>query len=384
MFRSTLAWRGGTHLGHAMPSRRILHVITDLNLAGAESALARLATAEPALAEETIVVSLLADGFYAAPLRAAGVTVVELNFRTASGMVAGMIALARLMARTKPDIVQGWMYHGDLAALLALVLSGRRRSTRLAWNIRCSDLDFSRYGRVLRMVVNACVVLSRRPDLIIANSAAGLKSHEILGYRPRRTEVVPNGIDTEIYRPDAVARADVRRELAIPDDAPVVAHVARVDPMKDHSGFLRVMATLPHVHALIAGAGTESLPAAPNLHRLGRRTDIPRVLAAADLVVSSSAFGEGFSNALAEGMACGLPAAATDVGDAALIVGDTGLLVTPGDPSALAGAIRRLLEEPASQRAERGRRARARITENFSLARARQRYAEIYETLLDR
>src|SRR3954451_14291437 len=110
-----------------MPPRRILHVITDLYLAGAESTLARLATAKPALPQETIVVSLLPDGFHAAPLRAAGATVVELNLRKISGIVAGMLGLARLIARTKPDIVQGWMYHGDLAALLALALSGRRR-----------------------------------------------------------------------------------------------------------------------------------------------------------------------------------------------------------------------------------------------------------------
>src|SRR4051794_4412366 len=262
-----------------MRPRRILHVITDLYLAGAETMLARLVAARPGLADETTVVSLLPDGFHAEGLRAAGATVIELNFRTPAGIVGGTLRLARLIAQTRPDIIQGWMYHGDLAALLALMLSGRRRSTRLAWNIRCSDLDFSRYGRTLRMVMNACAVLSSRPDLVIANSAAGLRSHEALGYRPRRADVVPNGIDTDIYRPDAVARADVRRELGVADGTPVVAHVARVDPMKDHPGFLRAMALVPDVHALIAGAGTESLPHAPNLHRLGRRTDIPRVLA---------------------------------------------------------------------------------------------------------
>src|SRR5262245_28503129 len=285
-----------------MPPRRIVHVITDLNLAGAESALTRLVTAQPCLAEESVVVSLLPEGFHAGPLRSAGITVVELDFRKAGGIVGGMVRLARLIARTRPDIVQGWMYHGDLAALLALVASGRRRSTRLAWNIRCSDLDFSRYSRALHLVVRACAALSRVPDLVIANSHAGLVSHRTLGYRPRRAEVVPNGIDTEVYRPDAAARAAVRRELRTAEEAAVVAHVARVDPMKDHAGFLRTMALLPDVHALVAGAGTESLPAAANVHRLGPRADVPRVLAAADLIVSSSAFGEGFSNAVAEGM----------------------------------------------------------------------------------
>jgi len=365
-----------------MRPRRILHVITDLYLAGAETMLARLVAARPGIADETMVVSLLPDGFHVEPLRAAGATVVELDFRTPVGIVGGMLRLARLIATTRPEIVQGWMYHGDLAALLALILSGRRRATRLAWNIRCSSLDFTRYSRQLRLVVKTCAKLSAWPDLIIANSNAGIEAHRALGYRPRRAEVVANGIEVERYKPDPAARAAVRRELGIGDDAFVVAHVARLDPMKDHATLVRAMAELPEVQALLAGVGTENLPAQTNVHRLGRRTDVERLFAAADAVVSSSAFGEGFSNALAEGMACGLPPVATDVGDAAAIVGDTGLLIPPGDPDVLANTIRALSQEPHAQRSERGRQARARIVENFSLERARHRFADLYATLL--
>jgi len=104
-------------------------------------------------------------------------------------------------------------------------------------------------------------------------------------------------------------------------------------------------------------------------------------MAAADFVVSSSRRGEGFSNVLAEGMACGLAAVATDVGDAKLIVGDTGLVVPPENPGALAAAIRALACEPALARAERGRRARARIVENFAMSRALQCYRQLYASL---
>jgi glycosyltransferase involved in cell wall biosynthesis len=105
------------------------------------------------------------------------------------------------------------------------------------------------------------------------------------------------------------------------------------------------------------------------------------LFAAADFVVSSSRFGEGFSNVLAEGMACGLPAVATDVGDAKLIVGDTGVVVRPESPDALAAAIRTLAAESAPLRAERGRKARARIVENFAMPHAVQRYVDLYESL---
>jgi glycosyltransferase involved in cell wall biosynthesis len=361
---------------------KILYVTAGLRGGGAEAMLTRLATATPGVADEIIVVSLLPAEAHVERLRAAGVTVVELNFDRAAGVARGLVELARLIAARRPDIVQGWMYHGDLAALATLLLSGRRKRTRLVWSIRCTALDLRHYGGFgLRLVVKACTLLSGWPDLVTANSAAGLKSHLALGYRPRRAEVVANGIDVDAFRPDTAVRRAVRLDLGIPENAIVLAHVARVDAMKDHAAFLAAMAQLPDVSALLVGAGTENLPAAHNVIRLGRRQDVARLFAAADFVVSSSRFGEGFSNVLGEGMACGLPAIATDVGDAKLIVADTGLVVPPEDPVALAAGIRTLAGESAAARAERGARARARIVENFALAGAVERHVQIYASL---
>jgi Glycosyltransferase len=126
-------------------------------------------------------------------------------------------------------------------------------------------MDWRSYGLALSLVVKACALLSRWPDVVTANSAAGLKSHLALGYHPRRTQVLANGIDVDHFRPDAAARVAVRTELGIPENAMVVAHVARVDAMKDHGSFLAAMTALPDVFALLVGAGTEDLAAAPNL-----------------------------------------------------------------------------------------------------------------------
>ena len=305
-------------VGVSLPPRKILYVTAGLRGGGAEGMLARLATARPGVADEITVASLLPAEAHMQRLNAAGVRVLELQFDKAGGIATGLFKLARLIADSRPDIVQGWMYHGDLAALVALVLSGRRKQTHLIWSIRCSAMDWRSYGLALSLVVKACALLSRWPDVVTANSLAGLKSHLALGYRPRRTQVLANGIDVDHFRPDAAARAAVRAELGIPENAMVLAHVARVDAMKDHGSFLAAMAALPDVFALLVGAGTENLGPAPNLFRLGRRCDVARLLAAADVVASSSRRGEGFSNVLAEGMACGLPAVATDIGDARL------------------------------------------------------------------
>src|SRR5438132_8739642 len=164
-------------MGVSLRPRKIIYVTAGLGGGGAEAMLARLAMAKPAIADDITVVSLLSADTHAARLRAAGVTVVELNFDRAVGAGAGIVRLARLIAEERPDIVQGWMYHGDLAALVALVLSGRRRQTRLIWSIRCSAMDWRGYGPRLALVVKACALLSRWPDVVTANSVAGLKSH---------------------------------------------------------------------------------------------------------------------------------------------------------------------------------------------------------------
>ena len=157
--------------------RKIIYVTAGLRGGGAEAMLTRLATAQPGVADEIIVASLLPAEGHIERLAAAGVKVVELRFDRLGGAAAGLFKLAKLIADNRPDIVQGWMYHGDLAALVALLMSGRRKHTRLVWSIRCSDMDLRRYGRGLRMVVKACTLLSSWPDLVTANSGAGLKSH---------------------------------------------------------------------------------------------------------------------------------------------------------------------------------------------------------------
>jgi glycosyltransferase involved in cell wall biosynthesis len=162
----------------------------------------------------------------------------------------------------------------------------------------------------------------------------------------------------------------------------MVALVARVDPMKDHAGFLAAMRRLPGVSALLIGRGTDRLEAPPEILRLGERQDVPDLLSAADLIINSSAYGEGFSNALAEGMAAALPAVATDVGDARQILGDTGALCAPRDPAALADAIGRLLDEEPEQHRVRAADARRRIAQLFSLEACVGRFVGAYRELV--
>jgi glycosyltransferase involved in cell wall biosynthesis len=172
----------------------------------------------------------------------------------------------------------------------------------------------------------------------------------------------------------------VRAELGIPADALVAIHVARNDPMKDHASFLAAMASQPQVRGLLVGAGTEAFALPGNVRALGLRRDVERLYAASDIVVSTSAYAEGFSNAIAEGMSAGLIPIATDVGDARIVVDDTGTVVPLKDAAAVAAAIGKVAASTPPERTAQGRCARARIVEQFSLDMAVERYERLYRS----
>lgn len=350
---------------------RVLHVISGLDTGGAEAFLVQLAAGLKARGFEQQVVSVTTLGANAAALQANGIPVHALKVGSLAGAMASVGRLAALVRRLQPDVMQGWMYYGDLFAAMAnKLVSGRRR---LFWNLRASDTVEGGYGRLVR--INA--KLSGWPDLVLANSQTGLDFHLAQGYRPRRSEVIPNGVNTGRFRPDAGDRAALRAEFGLPENAVVAIHVARLNPMKDHASFLKAMQTLPHLRGLLVGAGTETLDLPANVTALGLRSDVERLYRCADIVVSSSAFAEGFSNVLAEGMSSGLVPVATDVGDARLIVGEAGQVVPIRDPAALAKAL--AAEAGRRDREERKQAARARMVENFTLDRAVERFAKLYQ-----
>ncbi|MEO0035230.1 MAG: hypothetical protein RLZZ501_1253, partial [Pseudomonadota bacterium] len=279
----------------------IVHVITGLGTGGAEGMLARLARRSRAFRH--VVVSLTGPGTIGPALRRDGVEVIALGLPPGPRALAGLPRLARLLRRLRPALVQTWLYHADLLGTLAAGLAG---GLPVAWSLRCSDMDRARYGRLVGLLAR----LSPRPRLVIANAEAGRAWHRDQGYRPRAWAVIANGIDTDRFRPDPEARARWRAALGAGPETVLVGMVARVDPMKDHAGFLAAAtaaaALRPEIALVVAGTGTETLPG-PAAHRLGEVADVAGLYAALDIVVLASRFGEGFPNVVAEAMACGRP-----------------------------------------------------------------------------
>jgi glycosyltransferase involved in cell wall biosynthesis len=343
---------------------------------------------------EPVVISLVDGGELAADLGSMGIECLSLGMRRSVPNPLALLGLARQIRRLRPDVVQSWMYHADLLALLAAAISGR---PPVVWNIRHSNLDQKDSKLGTRMVARLCAMLSYLgPRRILCVSQRARDIHAKLGYRRSLLTVIPNGFDVERFRPDDEARTSLRREIGVSDGVPLVGIVGRFDPQKDYETFLdaaaRLRRVVPEAQFLLCGAGLEAEN--PVLHRwvrerdleahcrmLGLRRDVPRVQAALDVGVSSSAFGEGFSNAIAEAMSCAVPCAVTNIGDSALIVAETGQVVPPRDPVALADAVARILALSREERQALGIAARDRICSQYSLDRVAAQYQRLYDEL---
>lgn len=374
---------------------RVLHVITGLGQGGAESVLWRLAT-YPDQAVEHVVVSLTDDGVYGERLRAAGVAVHTLGMPRGRITLGGFMALRRLIAQTKPQAVQTWMYHADLIGGVTARLAGVRA---IAWGIRNSGAHLERSSRSARMVLRACAALSGiLPRAIVCAAQNAAERHAAKGYRRDRMVVISNGYDLSRYAPDPAARERVRAQWGLAGDVPVIGCVARWDPLKDHANLLRAVAALVRdgrdagLRCVLVGRGmtadnpdlmalVDKLNLRDRLVLAGPSDDVPAVMNGLDLHVLSSC-AEGFPNVVAEAMACGVYCVATDVGDAAYIIGETGVVVPPEQPEALARGIESGLREVASRGQGRaGEAGRARVLENFDLARMVQSYIAVWRRI---
>lgn len=369
---------------------RVFHVITSLVVAGAETVLWRLLSADRSSGSR--VVGLRDMGAAGERIAALGVPVEALGLRRMADSLRAVAVLARRIRSARADVVQTWMYHADLLGGLAARLAG----VPVAWGIRQTSLDPRGTRRSTLVVARACALLSRIvPRKIVCCSVASLRTHAAAGYAAEKMIVIPNGFDVASFRPDPRARSSVRRELGLAEDAPLVGLVGRFDPQKDHENFVRAAARLhaarPDVHFVLCGDGIDrgnrALAGwidggglAGRFHLLGRRDDVARLDAALDVATSSS-WGEGFPNAIGEAMACGVPCVVTDVGDSALLVGDTGRVVSPRDPEALADAWLALLRVGAEERLRLGALARKRIEERFELSSVAARYRRLHEEI---
>lgn len=338
-----------------------------------------------------LVVSLRDVGTQAQPLRELGAVVEQLHMNRPWHLPAFVPRLRRLITHFAPDVIQGWMYHGNLAATLGMRWAPS--DALLMWGIRQTFHGMANERPLTRLVIRANARLSERPGHIVFNSTSSLDQHAAIGFRKERAKMIPNGFELDRFRPDASVRARCRAWLGVSPDTLVVGHVARDHPMKDHETLLlaarQVVRSSPNALFVLVGTGVDEsnsrlaglvrqFELGRNVRFLGEVFQLENLYPAFDLCVLSSAWGEAFPNVLGEAMACGVPCIATDVGEAGTIIGDQHRVVDPSKPDALAHAIRQVLEMDPLQRCHLGASDRERVVARYALDRIADEYWRLY------
>jgi glycosyltransferase involved in cell wall biosynthesis len=380
-----------------MPSpnpMKILHVITDLNMGGAEMVLFRLLASQDQQGFSSQVVSLTDVGSLGERISSHGIPISSLGVRPGFPSPRLVTGLVESIRAWKPDLIQSWMYHADLSAGIAAKWVG---NPPLVWGLHHTVANRKSLKPATYAVarVNAWLSYSL-PVKVVCCAEATRRTHIGLGYDPARMITIPNGIDVTVFRPDPIARYDVRMELGQPADIPLIGLCARFDPLKDFENFIKAAGLLhakhPEVHFVLWGSNVDSRNENLGLwlktagvekvvHLLGFRQDTPRLMASLDIFGLSS-LSEAFPLVVGETMACAVPCVVTDVGDSAVLVGETGKVVPARDPIALADAWESLLARSLNERKELGSLARQQIIDHYSLEKMTATYNQLYRDII--
>lgn len=368
--------------------KKILHIITGLKNGGAEGVLYRLCKHDKSC--NHIVISLTDEGKYSSLLEQEGIETHCLYIGRGFTFPLALWRLFNLLRKHKPDVVQNWMYHADLIGGIVARLAGIKH---VFWNVRHTALEPGKSKRSTILIAKMCSFLSNKiPKKIMYCAYEAQIVHEAQGYQQGKGYVVPNGYDLTKFSISTAIGKEFREAVSVNDDDFLIGMVGRYNPQKDHENLI-------HALGLVRSSGIEfklvligvdldaknqEVIAQIEMHNLfnnvlllGQRTDIPSAMNGLDIHVLSSSFGEAFPNVLAEAMACGTPCVTTDVGDAALIVGDTGWIVEPKKPYLLAHAIVQAMEDKKADVEGwvlRQKNCRNRIVENFNIEKMIEHY----------
>lgn len=373
----------------------VIYIITGLSTGGAEVMLCNLLSKINRKRFSPVVLSLMDRGTLGDRLEVLGIPLHTIGIKPEMLTPVAIWRLINIVHQLKPDLIQGWMYHGNLAAQFASVFCSQKPP--VLWSIHHSISSLTSEKKMTIAIIKLGTQLSKLTKSTVFVSRTSKSQHETLGYSSKNSCVIPNGIDISLFIPSFEAKLSVRKELDLPENTILIGLICRYHPMKDHANFLQAAALLsknrPNIHFLLVGTEVnrenqtlqqliQELGFFNHVHLLGERRDISRLTAALDILSSSSAYGEAFPLVVGEAMSCGVPCVVTDVGDSGWIVGNTGRVVPPRNPEALANACQELIDIGSEGRETLGKAARAKISEHFALGTVVAQYEALYESVL--
>jgi len=367
---------------------KIVHIISSLDVGGCEKVLFNLLSFDKSKKTRTLVISLNLKGYYRERLIESGFEVLSLNLKEKKFL--SIFLFIKSIINFKPDIIQGWMYHGNLFALFAKFLSFKK--TNLLWNIRQTLYDINLEKKSTKLVIFICKIFSKFPTKILANSRVSILQHIKYGYADN-FQLVTNGVDIHNFKIDNNLGSLFRRKFGISENADCIGLIARYHPMKDHNFFieniLKVL-TNNNIVPVIVGKDivnqkNKIFQLVPNELRskfilVDEYKDINEVLNSLNLICVTSRWGEGMSNILIEAMSTGLNCISSEIGDNQVLIKNFGSSYTIGDEITFVSLLNKHISK-ATDYKKRSIDNRNHIIKNYSLTSMFQNYFEIYNSI---
>lgn len=368
--------------------KKIVHVISGLKSGGAERSLFNICNSNISDYFKQSVICLGDKAIYGDKLEELGVEVYYLNFKNSNKLNA-FLNFKNIIKKISPDIVQGWMTHGNFASVLAYFILSSRPS--LFWNIRQTVYKLKHEYILTRFLFLINILLSRLPNGIISNANISINQLIKFGYKNDSFILIPNGFDTNYWKPDHILRQIERDKLKFNDNDFVLGYVGRYHPMKNIKLLLESFHKLSQqnskIKLVIVGQNLNNynineksiIDMIPQNQILiiDNTEDVKKYYNIFDLLILCSAWGEGFPNVLGEAMSSELCCISAPVGDTPDILEDVGYLVPLDEVDLIIEKVKNCMDNPEELN-ELGRKARIKILNQYSMEKTINTYLNIY------
>ena len=334
---------------------KLIFIIVSLNTGGAQSILIRMLKNINKEKFKVYVISLTDKGELGDTITNLGFPLLTLNMKKNCSIFSSLFKLIKLMKKIKPDIVHTWMYHSDLIGGLAAKILGVKL---IIWGVRSADFFSPATPISTKFIVKVCAFLSNfLPDKIVYNSYKGQEFHHSIGYQPKKSYLIYNGVDTNKFKSNTSSSKLLKNRLKIDVNKKVIGLIARYDYLKNHEGFIEMASYIikedKSFHFLMIGdyvkdnsimlQALKKKKLEKKFHLLDNVNEVENIISGLDAVVITST-SEAFPNVLIESMSCGVPCFSTDVGDVKKIIHDHEWVVPVNDMKQLANVCIRYFD----------------------------------------
>ncbi len=359
-----------------------IHIITGLQCGGAETALLRL-TQEMLSQGHMPLVLFVVHGSMVAKFKQAGIQTMQIPLNPLK-FIKSLLSLRKIALKT-PLVIQGWMYHGNLLALIIKFICFQ--NSVIVWNIRQSLTTLKYEKWTTKLIIYLSVFLSRFSKSTVCNSKVALLQHKKLGFKGEFA-YIPNGL--ELPSLNEKSETPLSEIISNPSHLPIIINIGRLHRDKGQDLLIKAALTLLQrgglSHYVFVGRNVETLEPMISdeykkyFHFLGEVSDVFSYLEQSDIFISASR-AEGFSNVIAEAMLMGKYCIVTDVGSSSEIIGNCGAVIPPESSDAMVIEISKALVISPGEIKEYGSLASSRIKEKFSVEQMCENYLNLYKEL---